>query len=84
MALPYPTQQILLHDQTEATDGDRKTQREGWPAGQGEVPKSRQQLRKAEAQKALEAGATQPEAARAAPAPTPAQPEKSAAPAPAG
>jgi small-conductance mechanosensitive channel len=36
--LPFPTQQILLHDQTEATDGDRKTQREGWPAGQGEVP----------------------------------------------
>lgn len=45
--LPFPTQQILLHDQTEATDGDRKTQREGWPAGQGEVPKprSREQLR---------------------------------------
>jgi small-conductance mechanosensitive channel len=39
--LPFPTQQILLHDQTEATDGNRKTQREGWPAGQGEVPKSR-------------------------------------------
>lgn len=31
--LPYPTQQILLHDQTEATDGDRARQREGWPAG---------------------------------------------------
>ncbi len=45
--LPFPTQQILLHDQTEATDGDRKAQREGWPAGQGEVPKprSREQLR---------------------------------------
>lgn len=41
--LPFPTQQILLHDQTEATDGDRKTQREGWPAGQGEVPKPRSQ-----------------------------------------
>lgn len=37
--LPFPTQQILLHDQTEATDGDRTSQREGWPAGQGEVPK---------------------------------------------
>jgi small-conductance mechanosensitive channel len=36
--LPYPTHQILLHDQTEATDGDRRRQREGWPAGQGEVP----------------------------------------------
>ena len=30
--LPYPTQQILLHDQTESTDGNRATQREGWPA----------------------------------------------------
>ena len=41
--LPFPTQQILPHDQTEATDGNRKTQREGWPAGQGEVPKPRSQ-----------------------------------------
>ena len=24
---------MLLHDQTEATDGDRTQQREGWPAG---------------------------------------------------
>ncbi|MFS8118883.1 MAG: hypothetical protein ACMG55_10385, partial [Microcoleus sp.] len=39
--LPFPTQQILFHDQTEDTDGDRKRQREGWPAGQAEVPKSR-------------------------------------------
>ncbi len=39
--LPFPTQQILFHDQTEATDGDRDRQREGWPAGNGEVPKSR-------------------------------------------
>lgn len=31
--LPFPTQQILIHDQTEATDGDRTRQREGWPAG---------------------------------------------------
>ena len=30
--LPYPTQQVLFHDQTEATDGDRTRQREGWPA----------------------------------------------------
>ncbi|QYF92997.1 mechanosensitive ion channel family protein [Massilia sp. PAMC28688] len=29
--LPYPTHQILLHDQTEDTDGDRARQREGWP-----------------------------------------------------
>jgi small-conductance mechanosensitive channel len=31
--LPFPTQQVLWHDQTEATDGDRRLQREGWPAG---------------------------------------------------
>ena len=40
--LPYPTQQILFHDQTEETDGDRTRQREGWPAGSGEVPRPRQ------------------------------------------
>lgn len=39
--LPYPTRQILFHDQTEATDGDRAHQREGWPAGKGKVPQSR-------------------------------------------
>ncbi len=39
--LPFPTQQILFHDQTEATDGDRANQREGWPAGNGKVPQSR-------------------------------------------
>ena len=31
--LPFPTSVILFHDQTEATDGDRSRQREGWPAG---------------------------------------------------
>ncbi len=31
--LPFPTQQILFHDQTEEADGDRTRQREGWPAG---------------------------------------------------
>ncbi len=31
--LPFPTRVVLLHDQTEATDGDRARQREGWPAG---------------------------------------------------
>jgi small-conductance mechanosensitive channel len=31
--LPFPTTMVLLHDQTEATDGDRARQREGWPAG---------------------------------------------------
>jgi small conductance mechanosensitive channel len=39
--LPFPTQQILFHDQTEETDGDRSRQREGWPAGNKEVPKPR-------------------------------------------
>ena len=37
--LPYPTRQILLHDQTEEGDGDRRRQREGWPAGEGKVPR---------------------------------------------
>jgi len=31
--LPYPTQVVLFHDQTEETDGDRTRQREGWPSG---------------------------------------------------
>ncbi|HET7459022.1 MAG TPA: mechanosensitive ion channel family protein [Gemmatimonadaceae bacterium] len=39
--LPYPTRQILLHDQTEETDGDRRRQREGWPTGDAEVPRPR-------------------------------------------
>ncbi|MDF1740906.1 MAG: mechanosensitive ion channel family protein [Verrucomicrobiales bacterium] len=37
--LPYPTQVMLFHDQTEETDGIRSKQREGWPAG-GEDPKT--------------------------------------------
>jgi small-conductance mechanosensitive channel len=36
--LPFPTQQILFHDQTEETDGDRTRQREGWPAGPAGAP----------------------------------------------
>jgi small conductance mechanosensitive channel len=39
--LPFPTQQILFHDQTEETDGDRSRQREGWLAGKGAVPEAR-------------------------------------------
>ncbi len=39
--LPFSTQQILFHDQTEETDGDRQHQREGWPAGKESVPRSR-------------------------------------------
>jgi hypothetical protein len=37
--LHYPTHQVLFHDQIEETDGDRRRQREGWPAAQGEVPR---------------------------------------------
>jgi small conductance mechanosensitive channel len=39
--LPYPTQQILFHDQTEEGDGDRSKQREGWPARNGRGTKPR-------------------------------------------
>jgi small conductance mechanosensitive channel len=39
--LPFPTHQVLFHDQTEETDGDRSRQREGWPAGGEPVPESR-------------------------------------------
>lgn len=39
--IPFPTQQILFHDQTEETDGDRLRQREGWRAGTDPVPQSR-------------------------------------------
>lgn len=38
--LPFPTQQILFHDQTEETDGNRNRQREGWPPAPGDNPKS--------------------------------------------
>lgn len=44
--LPFPTQQILFHDQTEESDGDRRNQREGWPSGGDgkQAPRSRQQI----------------------------------------
>ena len=39
--LPFPTQQVLFHDQTEETDGNRSRQREGWPVQpNGDVPRS--------------------------------------------
>lgn len=41
--LPYPTTQVLFHDQTEETDGDRARQREGWPAAGRNVPRPRWQ-----------------------------------------
>jgi small conductance mechanosensitive channel len=37
--LPFPTSQVLWHDQTESTDGDRSRQREGWPSREGEDSK---------------------------------------------
>jgi small-conductance mechanosensitive channel len=37
--LPFPTRQVLFHDQTEEGDGDRTRQREGWPAGPGAAPR---------------------------------------------
>jgi small-conductance mechanosensitive channel len=43
--LPYPTQQILFHDQTEEVDGDRARQREGWPGKLGETYRSRAAVR---------------------------------------
>jgi small conductance mechanosensitive channel len=42
--LPFPTQVLLFHDQTEETDGDRTRQREGWPAGK-HPPKPRRLAR---------------------------------------
>lgn len=41
--LPFPTQVVLFHDQTETIDGDRTRQREGWPAGEA-PPDARAQI----------------------------------------
>jgi len=39
--LPFPTQQVLFHDQTEETDGNRAKQREGWPVQpEGDSPRA--------------------------------------------
>jgi small conductance mechanosensitive channel len=37
--LPFPTHQVLLHDQTDEFDGDRFRQREGWPVPPGDTPR---------------------------------------------
>jgi hypothetical protein len=37
--LPFPTRPVLPHDRMEETDGDRRRQREDWPAGPGAVPR---------------------------------------------
>jgi small-conductance mechanosensitive channel len=39
--LPFPTTTLLFHDQTDAADGDRSRQREGWPAGRNPPPPRR-------------------------------------------
>lgn len=39
--LPFDTQTVLFHDQTDELDGDRSRQREGWPAGKGSPTQSR-------------------------------------------
>lgn len=37
--MPFDTQVVLFHDQTEETDGDRANQREGWPTRPDMDPK---------------------------------------------
>ena len=59
--LPYPTSQVLWHDQTEEIDGDRHRQREGWPSRADQknprsMARARYDLRKAEYQNDLPAG----------------------------
>jgi small-conductance mechanosensitive channel len=44
--MPLPTQQVLFHDQTEEFDGDRRNQREGWPARRDDPPDTRAEYRK--------------------------------------
>ncbi len=46
--LPFPTQQILFHDQTDEADGDRRRQREGWPASPGDDDPPPRKLRRGE------------------------------------
>ncbi|MCJ7420308.1 mechanosensitive ion channel family protein [Sphingomicrobium astaxanthinifaciens] len=41
--LPFETNVLLFHDQTEETDGDRSAQREGWPS-QDDNPRPRYRL----------------------------------------
>lgn len=51
--MPYETQVHLLHDQTEATEGDRNQQREGWPAPKEGATKPRWKAQEEENKKAL-------------------------------
>ena len=70
--LPFPTQQILFHDQTEETDGDRTQQREGWP-----VPKDGQAPRPARISMAVRAAGSDLEDAPTDNRPSPAEPPAS-------
>ena len=74
--LPFPTQQILFHDQTEATDGDRTRQREGWP-----VPKDGDAPDPARISMALSQGGSGDGSARPAPDTAPSGPDSDAPPA---
>ena len=63
--LPFPTQQILFHDQTEATDGDRTKQREGWPAGDdppepGNIPRALGEMQRGDGASTDEPSPAQP------------------------
>lgn len=57
--MPFPTQQVVCHDQTEETDGNRRQQREGWPAGNSQPPRPRPVATRVELQEATSAGAAQ-------------------------
>ena len=67
--LPFPTQQVLFHDQTEETDGDRSRQREGWPPGQSPPPRPARWVQQGQAQGA-DPAVPLPAATTRAPAPT--------------
>ena len=41
--IPFPIRTVLYHDQTDEWDGDRRRQREGWPAGEGDLPRTRRE-----------------------------------------
>ncbi|MDV6373130.1 mechanosensitive ion channel family protein [Deinococcus arenicola] len=60
--LPFPTQQVLWHDQTETTDGDRTQQREGWPARKANPPSRQQAQREAQGEEQQKAGVTNADA----------------------
>ncbi len=58
--LPFPTRVVLLHDQTEASDGDRVRQREGWP--KGDNPPRPRHLNEVEVRRGRTGESAQPQA----------------------